>query len=250
MTTAQRILDIARAELGTVEARDGANKYGRWYGMDRVAWCMQYVTWVFDQAGARHLIHPKTAYTPTAAQWHKDRGRFDRNPRVGSLVFYNWPDSVNRIQHVGIVEAIEHGSILALEGNTSTANQSDGGQVMRRRRACNSSIVGYGHPIFAAAPAAAPPAPPTPRIREDDVMYIRCQPPGKPVMTALLSGPMLVGLGTPGEIKSADDQIGRGAPCQWVELHTWMDLDRRSQAICANPRAVVAVNPTVPGPPA
>lgn len=155
MTTAEQVLAVARNELGNVEARDGSNKYGRAYGMDRVAWCMQFCWWVFREAGASDLIHPKTAYTPTAAQWHKDRGRFDQTPRVGDLVFFNWPDSVNRIQHVGIVEAVEPTAVITIEGNTSTTNQSDGGRVMRRRRARNSSIVGYGHPNYTATAAAS-----------------------------------------------------------------------------------------------
>lgn len=72
-------------------------------------------------------------------------------------------------------------------------------------------------------------------------MYIKCQPAGQPVRVAILSGPMFVGLGSPGELKSAEDAIAKGAPVQWVEPVTWMDFDRRSHAICANPRPVVAV---------
>lgn len=153
-------LDIARGQLGTAEAGNGSTLYGRAYGMDRVAWCMQFVWWCFREAGQSELIHPKTAYTPTAADWHRQRGEWSTNPRVGSLVFYDWPDSVRRIQHVGLVEVVEPGAIVAIEGNTSTANQSDGGRVMRRRRARNGSIVGYGHPAYPAAPggAAAPAA--------------------------------------------------------------------------------------------
>jgi len=84
--------------------------------------------------------------------------------------------------------------------------------------------------------------------REDDCMYVKCQPaPDKPVMVAVLSGPMFVGLGSPGELKSAEGEIAKGATCQWVELHTWLDFDRRSQALCANPRAVALVNQIPPG---
>lgn len=36
MATAERVLDIARAELGTKESPAGSNrtKYGKWYGLD------------------------------------------------------------------------------------------------------------------------------------------------------------------------------------------------------------------------
>lgn len=62
---------------------------------------------------------------------------------------------------------------------------------------------------------------------EDEVMYIKCEGKG----TALLTGSMFVGLGSAGELKSADSAIAKGAPVQWVEPHTWDDLDRRSKAL-------------------
>jgi hypothetical protein len=169
VTTAEQILAVARRELGTVESPPGSNrtKYGRAYGNDGLKWCAVFLWWVFREAGASTLIHPRTAYTPTLAQWFIDRGRFDRNPRVGDLVFFNWKDKVDRIQHVGLVEAVEPGTIVTIEGNTSEANQSDGGRVMRRRRACNSSIAGYGHPAYALS---VPPKPPqTSAVREGEM---------------------------------------------------------------------------------
>jgi surface antigen len=161
VTAAGAVLDRARSQIGTVEARDGSNPYGRAYGADRVAWCAEFQWWCFTQAGAGALI-PKTAYTPTMASWYQQKGRADRTPRAGSLVFYNWPgDGVDRIQHVGIVEAVNpDGTITTIEGNTTSGvagNQSAGGGVWRRRRS-TSSVVLYGHPAYDDAPVPAPPA--------------------------------------------------------------------------------------------
>jgi len=81
-------------------------------------------------------------------------------------VFFDWPDSVNRIQHVGIVEAVEPAAIVTIEGNTTSGtagNQSAGDGVWRRRRARNSSIVGYGRPRYTTTSTARPPA------EEDDM---------------------------------------------------------------------------------
>lgn len=251
MTTSEAVLAEARKHLGYVEGRDNSTKFGIWYGVDRVAWCMIFVEYVFHHAGASNLIHPKTAYTPTAAQWFRERGRLDRTPRVGDLVFFNWPDSVNRIQHVGIVEAVERDAIITIEGNTSTTNQSDGGRVMRRRRARNSSISGYGHPAYTvpARPVATPARVfPPPRVRKDDVVFIKTQPDkSKPVvLTALLSGPMFVALG-PTETPS-DQQIREmGSAVLWVEYGTWQEFDRRSHALCDNPRPVQVVASDTPG---
>jgi hypothetical protein len=156
MSTAGRVLDVARSQIGTVEGAGGRQKYGAAYGVDGVAWCAQFAWWVFGQAGVGALI-PKTAYTPTMYDWYRRQGLVDRTPRVGSLVFYDFPDSLMRIQHVGIVEAVNaDGTITTIEANTTSGtagSQDRGGGVWRRRRS-QASVVGYGHPRYAGAPAA------------------------------------------------------------------------------------------------
>src|SRR5690606_31668374 len=79
------------------------------------------------------------------------------------------PDSVRRIQHVGIVEKVISSGVQTIEGNTSggsSGSQSNGGGVYRRTR--TSSIVGFGHPAYSsteggivtpALPAPSAPAP-------------------------------------------------------------------------------------------
>lgn len=156
MTSAGQVLDRARSQIGTVEARDGSNPYGKAYGMDRVAWCAEFQWWCFTTAGGSALI-PRTAYTPTFAAWFQGKGQASRTPRVGSLVFYDWPgDGVDRISHVGIVEAVNSdGTITTIEGNTTSGiagNQSAGGGVWRRRRS-QSAVVIYGHPAYSGTPA-------------------------------------------------------------------------------------------------
>ncbi len=162
MTTAGRVLDVARSQIGTVQAANGSNPYGKAYGMDRVAWCAEFTWWCFQQAGAGAL-HPKTAYTPTLAAWFQARGRADRTPRVGSLVLFDWPgDGVDRISHVGLVEAVNaDGTLTTIEGNTSSGtagSQRMGGGVWRRKRATGPVII-YGHPEYAGAPPAPPASP-------------------------------------------------------------------------------------------
>ena len=124
MSTAGRVLDVARRELGTVEDSRGRTKYGAAYGggLDGQAWCAMFAWWVFREAGAAHLI-PKSAYTPTFWQWFAGRGQGDRAPRPGDLVFFDWPDSVRRVQPFGIVEAVNpDGTITAIEGEHHQRN--------------------------------------------------------------------------------------------------------------------------------
>lgn len=93
-------------------------------------------------------------------------------------------------------------------------------------------------------PAPAPPASRT-RPMEDDAMYILAQmnPSGPPAI-AILSGPMFVGLGTDGEAKDARRAMDAGAPFQWVERGTWLELDSRSHRLCDSPRQVHIVADT------
>jgi hypothetical protein len=85
-----------------------------------------------------------------------------------------------------------------------------------------------GHTISGSAFRAAVATPPThPHRMKEDVMYIKCQGKG----TAILAGPIFVGLGSKGELDSADAAITAGATVQWVEPVTWDAIDARSKAL-------------------
>lgn len=147
--SATKVLNIARSQLGYAEGRNNDNKFGRWYGMNHVSWCDQFVSWVAATAGASDIIG-RAAYTPSHAAWFKARGRWGHTPRRGAIVFFDFPDSVRRIQHVGIVESVRGNRVVTIEGNTSSGSggsQSNGGGVYRRVRA-RSTIVGYGYPDY------------------------------------------------------------------------------------------------------
>jgi hypothetical protein len=87
---------------------------------------------------------------------------------------------------------------------------------------------------------------PVPALSREDPMLIKSQPDkSKPVyVSALLSGPMFVGLG-PTETPTDEQARQAGIPVLWVEYGTWQELDRRSHALCDNPRPVVTQSPVV-----
>ena len=150
--TAADVLATARAQLGTCERPAGSNRtrYGAAYGGNGQAWCAKFVWWVFRESHASGLI-PKAAYTPTFAQWFRDRGRWGSTPRPGAVVFFDFPgDGVNRISHVGLVEAVNRdGTIQTIEGNTCsgrTGAPRDGDGVWRRTR--RTGIAGFGYPAY------------------------------------------------------------------------------------------------------
>lgn len=136
MATAQQILDIARAEIGVRESPAGSNrqKYGEAYGWNGVAWCAQFVWWVFHQAGADNLLPMKTASCWFLMDAAKKEGLWVTSGyKPGDVLIYDFPGG-NSVDHTGICEAVAGNTVTAIEGNTGVGNDANGGMVMRRKR--------------------------------------------------------------------------------------------------------------------
>lgn len=145
---AQEAIEIAHAQVGYVEGHGNITKFGAWYKMNGQPWCAIFISWVFRDHLA--LIGGKHAYTPTFAKWFKDAGQWGSTPKPGAIAFFDFPDSVDRIQHVEIVVSVDGGAVCTIGGNTSSGNsgsQSNGGGVYERTRS-KAVIVGYGYPKY------------------------------------------------------------------------------------------------------
>ena len=139
--TADKILEIARGELGTKESPPKSNKvkYNTWYYGRTVSgsaypWCMVFVQWVFNQAGARALLPIRTASCGTLMTYAQRAGEWvtgDYKP--GDVVIYDFPGGA-ATDHTGIIESATGDTVTAIEGNTSKNNASDGGEVCRMTR--------------------------------------------------------------------------------------------------------------------
>lgn len=151
MTTAKQVLHLAASEIGYKETPTDSNhnKFGVWYGMDYAPWCAMFVSYCFYNNGLPLNIERKEgfAWCPSGVDWFKAKGWWHtQNPQVGDVVFYDW-NGDGEAKHVGMVEKVNSdGSIVAIEGNTSVGNDSNGGQVMRRNR--DAYIKGYGRPPY------------------------------------------------------------------------------------------------------
>jgi hypothetical protein len=157
MTTRDRIIEIALAEVGTRETPPGLNqvKYNDWfYGRPvkdtekyKYYWCMAYVSWVYAQA-LKPLYggdYPRGfCSVPNCLKHYRKMGEITTDPQPGDIVIYDWqqrPDKSNvfNADHVGIfVKWVEPGKVFqAVEGNTSDSNagsQSNGDGVFVRTR--------------------------------------------------------------------------------------------------------------------
>lgn len=159
MATAKSMLTVAAGEIGYAETPVNRTKYGAWYGMDGSAWCAMFVSWCAVKSGNGSII-PKHSYTPNGVAWFKKRNRWTagtRGIRMGDICYFDFPgDGVNRVSHVGVVESVRSdGTIITIEGNTSTTDNRNGGSVMRRARN-PIYIVGYGRPQYDAETTPKP----------------------------------------------------------------------------------------------
>ena len=119
MNQRDKVISIARTELGYAEESSGWTKYGQWYA-DNVAhnqsfatadWCNMFVTWVMRQANVTADVYPDTSPQGSACpyclgwmQSHGCRTGADDMPQPGDLVFYSW--SPGEIDHIGIIESV------------------------------------------------------------------------------------------------------------------------------------------------
>lgn len=125
-------LEYAMCELGYTESPGGSNrtKYGEWYGLNGVPWCMEFVQWCFAMAGTP--LPYRTASCSALLGWYVKNRPEDVHdePMAGDIIIYTFG-------HTGIVESATGDTVKAVEGNTSpgeAGSQDNGGGVYRRTR--------------------------------------------------------------------------------------------------------------------
>jgi hypothetical protein len=159
--TAQQLVALALEEAGYTEGAGNANKYGAALDMNGAPWCALYVEWVARQAGGSLVEHlgidwSHRGWTPSWAAAGRAAGRLVSSTiaQAGDLVLFDFPDRVERVQHIGLVTGPANGATLpTVEGNTSAddgGSQSNGGGVHQRRRS-HAHVVAVVRPLYATA---------------------------------------------------------------------------------------------------
>ena len=142
-TSTVRLAALAEATtwIGYTESPAGTNcnTFGAWYGMNYEPWCAMAVTYWYEIAGPSpsFVKGSRYAYCPYIvddAQARRGGLSTTLDPVPGDVVVYAWRDGDGVYDHVGLFESGDSSSWTAIEANTSTSNQSNGGQVMRRDR--------------------------------------------------------------------------------------------------------------------
>ena len=222
MSRPSEIVAIALAEVGYREKASNAalddktanagsanwTKYARdlaaagYYNGNKngYAWCDVFVDWCFFKAygaveGQRVQCQtgPLGAGCIYSAQYYRQQGRYDGNPKVGDQVFFQ---TGGEIGHTGIVVEVTDSTIVTVEGNSS--NQVKKNTYNRS----NSHIAGYGHPLYSEnGTVVTEPTAPVPA-------------PTETAVTCIVSIPQLKNGSTGAAVKSAQTLlIAKGYPC-------------------------------------
>lgn len=152
MSTAQQFVNKALSYEGRSDSRYFIEQYNNFtgrgipYGSD---WCAMFVTVVARQCGVSTKEIPNYEGCITGERLFRALNRWkDRRgytPRTGDVVIFDWDkENNNGNDHTGIVVSCSNGMIYTIEGNAG-----NNGVCMRRSYSMsNSTIVGYGTPIF------------------------------------------------------------------------------------------------------
>lgn len=142
MTTGKDVLAVAVREVGYHENVGKRNKYGEWYGLNGQPWCMEFVQWVYHEAGAD--LPFKTASCGALLRWYREHQPecVTENPVPGCIVIFDFPGGADT-DHTGLLVSQTADAVTTIDGNTSGASQSNGGWVQQKTR-----HLSYARPIY------------------------------------------------------------------------------------------------------
>lgn len=127
----------ALTHVGVKESPAGSNlnPFGKWYGMNGVPWCAEFVSYCYSAAGSKAFAKgSRYAYCPyivADARAGRNNLTVTRHPQQGDIVLYDW-DNDGTADHVGLFDKWVQDAVrfASAEGNTSPTNASNGGQVV------------------------------------------------------------------------------------------------------------------------
>ncbi|WP_051900092.1 peptidoglycan-binding protein [Streptomyces aureus] len=136
-----KMLDVAAAEVGTVEGSARANSYGSAVGLSlstsNYAWCATFVSWVAKQTGASSYRSTYVSGWVKQARAGNYHLSVTSSPQPGDIVAFDWNggnDYTGGHEHIGIVRTVSGGSgFTTVEGNTGNPNGGSDGVYVKTR---------------------------------------------------------------------------------------------------------------------
>ena len=158
MSTAKDIMTLAAKYVGVKESPANSNNvifnthyYGREVNGSAYAWCCSFIWDIFRMASASNLFYngSKTAYCPAVQDWGKAQQVSRDAGRYGDIILFDWNKN-GSADHIGLIESKSGNTYTTIEGNTAIGNDSNGGEVMRRQRPIDGSVLMVIRPKYAS----------------------------------------------------------------------------------------------------
>lgn len=159
INTLEKVLELAKKEVGTKEKPVNLTKYGEWADKNKFStmklngqpWCYTFVSWVLMHSGVKE---PFFAYVPAGYNHYCKTGKIFKEPKIGDLIFFDFnKDGIP--EHIGFVTGINKKgnrveSVNTIEGNTSSgvAGSQDNGDGIFERVRHISLIKAFGRPDY------------------------------------------------------------------------------------------------------
>lgn len=149
---------LCRSQVGYREGpRNNETKYGAWFGMNFVAWCAIFLSWISFNSGLTYLGKPwRFASTISARNHAKKNHRWTATPTVGTFAMMAHSDTTGHIGYV--IALLRRGGaliVVTIEGNTNDQGAREGNGVWIRERYASSWD---GYIVLDQTYAADPPA--------------------------------------------------------------------------------------------
>ena len=176
----EKLIKIASDEVGYLEKKSPTDLYNKYknagdnnftkYASDLVKevgspftngvpWCVIFAVWCLVKAygkdEAKRLIIDWTTSCGALLTEFKRAGRFDKSPRVGDLIIFEWKTGKQLNRHTGIVYKVDDTYVYTIEGNTSGLKDvvpNGGGVFKKSYRRSTPKIKGYCHPDYIIVP--------------------------------------------------------------------------------------------------
>jgi len=155
--TAERVIELARSQIGVTEYPPNSNNviYNTWYyghpvNGSNYAWCCVFIEWLFRSEPDMLL---RTASCSALLNWCRQNGMIVDKPQMGDLCFMKFnKDSKYPAEHIGMVDkakAIK--DVYNIEGNTSEKGSQDNGGAVLRKHRTGKCIVAFARPRYSNA---------------------------------------------------------------------------------------------------
>jgi hypothetical protein len=138
--SAAKIIEIAKKEVGYKEGKNNDTKYGVWFKMNNVPWCMEFVQWCIAQAGESAKAK-KTAGCQDFEAWAKREDLIIPVNMVqeGDILLFDFTKG-GKSEHTGFALGYNpHTHLIdTVEGNTAadgSGSQANGDGVYLKHRA-------------------------------------------------------------------------------------------------------------------